>query len=93
MSNESEVLQSPPVDTPAPTTLEEALARINTTADRAWELLIKAKWGFCSDGFESPYEYDQDDTLTVAYDDLYDVANIGIACMKLIGWPPEPKQA
>lgn len=73
---------------PEPTTLADALARKNnTTPEQAWELCIKAKWGFCEDGSESPYEYDQGDRLVVEYDDLFQVADIALTALKLLRTP------
>lgn len=73
---------------PEPTTLTDALARKNnTTPEQAWELCVRAKWGFCADGSESPYEYDQGDRLVVEYDDLYQVADIALTALKLLRTP------
>lgn len=84
----SEVEQYPTSPKPDPTTLDEALARQNTTPEAAWDLAVQAKWGFVPEGDESPYEYDQGDTLTVEYDNLYDLADIALAAMKLAGGGP-----
>ncbi len=90
MSTDVEQYPAPPQ--PDPTTLEEALARLNTTPREAWDMAVAAKWGFTPDGRESPYEYDQGDRLTVEYDTLYDLACVALAAMKLLGnGPADPE--
>ena len=67
-----------------PADIAEALKRLNTTPEGAWKLAVAATWGFCGDA-DSPYEYDQGDRLLVEYDDLYDLASIALAALKLLG--------
>jgi len=78
------VQQGPQVSLPAPRTLADALARFNMTTQGAWDLAVHAMWGFCADGSELLYEYDQGDTLVVDYDDLYNLASVALAAMKLL---------
>ena len=75
-----EVMSTPPVSRPAPASLEEAMRRLNTTTADARKLAMRAKGGFVP-GSDTPYEYDQGDTLTVHYDDLYDLADIALAAI------------
>ena len=77
----SEGQSTPPVRS-EPTTLAEVLARLNFTPEQAWSLCADAKWGFPPEGCDSGVEYDQGDTLVVAYDDLYDVANIALEALR-----------
>lgn len=82
---DSDVAQSDTPERPAPRTLADGLARFNNkTPEQAWDLCVKAKWGFHNSDGDSPYEYDQGDTLAVSYDDLYDVADVALTAMKVL---------
>ena len=75
-------MQAPPGPSVDRADLPARLAGINFTFNRAFQLAVRAKWGFVPPEHESPYEYDQGDTLVVDYDDLYNLAEVAIVALK-----------